>query len=133
VVTGGRTSVNAFERTVNGSPNRVFAFAVRSLWTFEAKSRAASETTAVTLSMTKIPGGAPRLTGAPSLVRSHSHKITALGRDRFLVEHAGADLAPEDWLDADAERSEISDGYLLVSVRWNLAKGRLRPAVLPFP
>jgi len=28
-----------------------------------------------------------RLAGAASLVRSHSHTITALGRDRFLVEH----------------------------------------------
>src|SRR5712691_9786835 len=31
-----------------------------------------------------------RLAGAASLVRSHSHTITALGRDRFLVEHVGS-------------------------------------------
>ena len=31
-----------------------------------------------------------RLAGAASLVRSHSHTITALGRDRFLVEHIGS-------------------------------------------
>src|SRR5712691_5099820 len=31
-----------------------------------------------------------RLAGAPSLVRSHSHTVTALGRDQFLVEHVAS-------------------------------------------
>ena len=68
-----------------------------------------------------------RLAGAATLVRSHSHTITALGRDQSWSKHVGR-FAPGRY-----RGFRSSDGYLLVSVPWNLAKGRLRLAVLPFP
>src|SRR5438034_5096249 len=68
-----------------------------------------------------------RLAGAATLVRSHSHTITALGRNQSWSKHVGR-FAPGRY-----RGFRSSDGYLLVSVPWNLAKGRLRPAVLPFP